>query len=122
MLTHPHPLERPESAWLCTSADTTSPSVAMNVLRSSLVVPHDRFPTKTVLLTGAASAAGGGAGTGAGAKERAAHGRAEGPWDNTWDGEEGGGTAVAMCAFCYDKPTGFYGKTIFIPAFSRTSK
>lgn len=98
MLTHPHPLERPESAWLCTSADTTSPSVAMNVLRSSLVVPHDRFPTKTVLLTGAASEAGGGAGTGAGAKERAAHGRAEGPWDKTWDGEEGGGTAVAMCA------------------------
>lgn len=52
-LSHPHPLERPESAWLCTSAETTSPRELMKARRSSLVVPHDRFPTKTVLLTGA---------------------------------------------------------------------
>lgn len=30
----------------------------MKVLRSSLVVPHDRLPTKTVLLTGTAAAVG----------------------------------------------------------------
>lgn len=53
---HPHPLERPESAWLCTSAETTSPRELMNARRSSLVVPHDRLPTKTVLLTGATAA------------------------------------------------------------------
>lgn len=55
--THPQPFDRPESAWLCTSADMTSPSDAMKALRSSLLVPQDKFPTNTVLLlTGAAAA------------------------------------------------------------------
>lgn len=63
--THPHPLERPESAWLCTSAETTSPKEPMKLRRSSLVVPHERLPTNTVLLTGAATAGTGGATTAA---------------------------------------------------------
>lgn len=49
-LTHPHPLERPESAWLWTSAEDTSPSDSMKAFRSSLVVAQDRLPTNTVLL------------------------------------------------------------------------